>query len=325
MCFRDSISPAASLWWYCTKEIQFMTGFPGLRMDRRCWRMTSAAGGLRHPELKKWLKKCDNWFNVIEEWPLWSWNKKFASLTDPFMQFCPTIWTCVSAKFVLRQLTMDQMECRMMVAGDLSEKVRRTQHFSQRSSLVMSHGCSPTTRRRRCSQQSGTQCCLPDQSNHASSNPRKKWCSLHFLTSTVHHEFIPSGQTVKGHFNVQVLQRLRDAVRRKWRDKWLGEWFLHRNNALSHTSLVVQQFLAGKSIPVITQPPYSPDLAPNDFWLFPTLKMGLNGTRFATMEDIKSNATAKLRKIQKPSASASNNGRIDGASVCAHGSYLEGD
>jgi hypothetical protein len=47
------------------------------------------------------------------------------------------------------------------------------------------------------------------------------------------------------------------------------------------------QFLAKKSIPVITQPPHSPDLAPSDFWLFPTLKMGLKVTRFATMEDIK--------------------------------------
>jgi len=49
----------------------------------------------------------------------------------------------------------------------------------------MSHGCSPTTWRRRCIQQSGTQRRLPDQRNHASSNPRKRWCSLHFLTSTV--------------------------------------------------------------------------------------------------------------------------------------------
>ena len=63
-------------------------------------------------------------------------------------------------------------------------------------------------------------------------------------------------------------------------DVWLGAF------APNHTSLVVQQFLAEKNIPVITQPPYSPDLAPSDFWLFPTLKMGLKGTRFATVEDI---------------------------------------
>jgi len=47
------------------------------------------------------------------------------------------------------------------------------------------------------------------------------------------------------------------------------------------------QFLAEKRIPVIKQPPYFLDLAPNDFWLSPTPKMGLKGTPFATMEDIK--------------------------------------
>jgi hypothetical protein len=51
------------------------------------------------------------------------------------------------------------------------------------------------------------------------------------------------------------------------------------------------------AIPVITQPPYSPDLAPS--LLFAILKMGHKGTRSATMEDIKSKATAELVKIPK--------------------------
>ena len=75
------------------------------------------------------------------------------------------------------------------------------------------------------------------------------------------------------------------------------ELFLHHDNAPSHTSLVVQQFFAEKSIPVITQTPHSPDLPPSDFWLFSTLKMGIKGARFATMEDIKSIGMAELRKI----------------------------
>ena len=41
--------------------------------------------------------------------------------------------------------------------------------------------------------------------------------------------------------------------------------FLHHDNAQSRTSFIVQQFLTEKSIPVITQPPYSPDLAASDF------------------------------------------------------------
>jgi hypothetical protein len=57
--------------------------------------------------------------------------------------------------------------------------------------------------------------------------------------------------------------------------------------------------LAKNNIPIVPHPPYSPDLAPSDFWLFPALKMGLRGRRFATVEDIKENADARLRAIQK--------------------------
>jgi len=38
--------------------------------------------------------------------------------------------------------------------------------------------------------------------------------------------------------------------------------------------------LAKHNIPLIRQAPYSPDMAPCDFWLFPKLKMLLKGTRF---------------------------------------------
>jgi hypothetical protein len=101
----------------------------------------------------------------------------------------------------------------------------------------------------------------------------------------MHYEFVPPVQIVSGHFCMQVLQRLRD--------KWQGQWFLHHDNAPSHTRLV-QQFLAKKSISVSTQPPYSPVLAPSDFRLFPTQKVGLKRTRSSTMQDMKFNASAEL-------------------------------
>ena len=63
--FRDSIGPAASLERYCTKDTR------SLRLVSPVHERISAAGGLRHPEPKKLFKNCDNWFNVIEEWPTW--------------------------------------------------------------------------------------------------------------------------------------------------------------------------------------------------------------------------------------------------------------
>jgi hypothetical protein len=58
--------------------------------------------------------------------------------------------------------------------------------------------------------------------------------------------------------------------------------------------------------------------------------MGLKGTRFATMENIKSNAMAELWKIPKEAFCwCFQQWQIDGARVCecvcVQGSYFEGD
>jgi transposase len=52
---------------------------------------------------------------------------------------------------------------------------------------------------------------------------------------------------------------------------------LHADNALVHTSLLICQFLAKHETAVIPQPPYSPDLAAANFFLFSKLKMSLKG------------------------------------------------
>ena len=43
--------------------------------------------------------------------------------------------------------------------------------------------------------------------------------------------------------------------------------------------------------------PYSPDLAPADFFLFPRLKTTFKGHRFQTTEEIKESATRELHAI----------------------------
>ena len=47
------------------------------------------------------------------------------------------------------------------------------------------------------------------------------------------------------------------------------------------------EFLAKHEIKVIAQPPYLPDLAPWDFFLFPKLKYPLRETRHESIEVIK--------------------------------------
>ena len=47
----------------------------------------------------------------------------------------------------------------------------------------------------------------------------------------------------------------------------------------------------------VTQPPYSPDLVPCDFWLFSKLKSPLKGKRFQTFDEIQENMTGQLMVI----------------------------
>ena len=116
----------------------------------------------------------------------------------------------------------------------------------------------------------------------------------------LYHEFVPQGQTVNQHFYKKVLTRLVNKLRQKQRASWTGKtWILHHDNAPAHTALSVKQFLVSKEITALHHPPYSPDLTPCDFFLFPKLKGILKRTRFQGVEGIKTSVTRHLKTITK--------------------------
>ena len=117
------------------------------------------------------------------------------------------------------------------------------------------------------------------------------------IDGLVHHEFVPTGQTVHKEFYKTVLQRLRDAVRRHRPEKWRsGNWILHHDNAHAHRAVTTNEFQEKHNIPSLLQPPYSPGLDPCDFFLFPQLKKTMKGRRFDYVEDIQANATRHYKK-----------------------------
>ena len=92
----------------------------------------------------------------------------------------------------------------------------------------------------------------------------------------MHREFVPHGQTVNQEFYLEVLRRLRENVRRKRPESWRsGDWFLHHDKAQAHSALSVTRYLASLGWTIIPHPPYSPDLAPCDFFLFPKMKKNI--------------------------------------------------
>ena len=67
----------------------------------------------------------------------------------------------------------------------------------------------------------------------------------------------------------------------------LGKWHFHVDNAPVHNSILFTDYLSKMGINPVPQPPYSPDPAPYDLWLFPKLR----GCRYETIEEMKEAVT----------------------------------
>ena len=72
-----------------------------------------------------------------------------------------------------------------------------------------------------------------------------------------------------------------------------GQWHFHQDNAPVHNSILVTDYLTKMGIKVVPQPPYSQDLAPCDFCLFPKLR----GCRYETIEEMKEAVTKVIDKL----------------------------
>ncbi|XP_060523192.1 histone-lysine N-methyltransferase SETMAR-like [Cylas formicarius] len=106
-----------------------------------------------------------------------------------------------------------------------------------------------------------------------------------------------SCQTVNGKFYIEVLKRLKARVFRARPELAERGWVLHHDNAPAHSSFAVRDFLTKNGIPTLPHPPYSPDLAPCDFHLFPQLKSYLKGNRYDGVEEVQRVTTRVLRDL----------------------------
>src|SRR5215469_3884082 len=163
----------------------------------------------------------------------------------------------------------------------------------------MKRGCTATMLKQKCSRRSGWE----NPRHDKKSTPESLKCEgdVDFFfdwKGIVHHEFVLRGETVNKEFYLKVMKRLREAVRRKSPEAWTNKtWMLYHDNAPAHASLLIREFLAKQETIVVPQSPYSPDLAPADFFVFPKLKSTLKGRQFQTVEEIKENSLQDLRAI----------------------------
>ncbi|UYV68865.1 hypothetical protein LAZ67_6001340 [Cordylochernes scorpioides] len=186
----------------------------------------------------------------------------------------------VAAKFVPKLLNCDQKQHRMNIANEMLDSVRDDPNLLQRvitGDEAWVYGYDVETKAQ------SYQWKLPHEprpkkARQVRSNVKVLLTVFFDCRGVMHHEFLPQGRTVNKEYYLQVMRNLREAIRQKRPDLWKNKnWLLHHNNAPAHTSLLVRDFLAKNNILMMPQPPYSPDLAPCDFFLFPKLKRPMKG------------------------------------------------
>ncbi|UYV80548.1 hypothetical protein LAZ67_19000537, partial [Cordylochernes scorpioides] len=221
------------------------------------------------------------------------------------------------AKFIPRFLTNEQKLCRLATCEDMLEMTRTDPEWKDKIITgyeTWVYGYDPETKH-----QSAEWRCQgelrPKKSILLKSKNKVLLVAFLDKKGIFHHEYLPAGQTVIKEMYLGILRCLREAIRKKRPEKWTnGGWILHHDNARPHTAHLMTSFLTKNGTQILLQPPYFPDIAPNDFFLFPKLKAVLKGRHFDTRDDIIEKSPLALKSIPKEAyKNCFDNGRNDGA------------
>ena len=135
---------------------------------------------------------------------------------------------------------------------------------------------------------------------------------------------VPTWLTVNKEYYVEVLREFSKRFCQKRPALFrLGQWHLHQDNAPVHNSILVTDYLSKMGIKTVGHPPYGPDLAPCDFWLFPKLR----GCCYETIEEMKEAVMKVIDTLTQEDFHGAFQKLLERYNKCiaAGGDYLEGD
>lgn len=139
-------------------------------------------------------------------------------------------------------------------------------------------------------------------------------------------DFLQDRATIDSETYVNTLRKLKEALRKKRPLKDIHSIKLHHDNARPHTSFFTTQAIAKMGWSVVPHPPYSPDLAPSDFYLFGPLKEHLRGCRFNDLDEVKTAVKSWVKKQPPEFFQNGFDAWVQRWRKCVqiHGDYVEG-
>ena len=208
----------------------------------------------------------------------------------------------VCLKMVPRHLTHAQKEIRMNICADILQNIENYPNFLENIITCDEAWFLQYDPESKCQSIHWKSPSSPSQKKAWQSKSKFKAMMIFFsdIRGIVHVDWVPESQTINQVYYKEVLTNLCEWVRRRpgmWKKN--GSWVLHQDNAPAHNTLSVKTFLMKHKITELEHPPYSPDLAPCDFFLFPKIKSALKGTRFESVDAVKAKAMELMNKLSE--------------------------
>ena len=98
-------------------------------------------------------------------------------------------------------------------------------------------------------------------------------------------DYFEKGKTITGEYYSNLLTRLDEKIHEQRPGFQKKKTIFHQDNAPAHKSVLAMRKLRDLHYELLEHPPYSPDLAPSDFCLFPKLKLFLAGQCFSSNQE----------------------------------------
>lgn len=157
---------------------------------------------------------------------------------------------------------------------------------------------------------------------------RKRLFSIFFnYQGPVVVDILPQKETITAKYYAKtVLPQVMQSICEQRPNVGTQKTLLLHDNASAHKAKVTVTYLEEQGVQVLPHPPYSPDLAPCDFWLFPLMKQNLSGRKFTRIQDLGKAVKSQLHTIPESEYRNAFDSWLRRLTLCVQrgGEYFEG-
>ena len=195
----------------------------------------------------------------------------------------------LSARWVPRLLTLDQKRIRMQDSQHCLNRFQRNKvDFLQRfvtTDETWVHHYTPESKIQS-KQWTEAGCSAPKKAKAVKSAGKVMASVFWDAKGILMIDYLPRGQTITGDYYADLLHKLQECIQQKRPGLARKKIIFHQDNARVHTCVKAMAKINELHYELLPHPPYSPDLAPSDFHLFPKLKNFLGGRKFETNDAV---------------------------------------